>query len=169
MPVEIKYLTQNGEYTTLEFDATKVEDTVEIASEKKEWSTTLVSVSGVPEFKMETCYERVRIPLDGSTKVPYPCAYTRTGTHKIVLKLLYPSDLAEEAQNILIQCAKDAAVYTAAIIVASVLVPSTIPAAIPTAQGLFVEKFKSCVSEEAFNSVTYTITHEQESGDWKRV
>ncbi len=175
MPLEIKYLNAQGEYSTLEIDSDDVsleddnDGTLSIASAKKEWSKTIASVGGIPELKMETCYKKIRIPGNGKIKVPYPCAYTRTGTHKLVLKVLYPDDLQEAAVNILIDCAQKAAVYAAMIIAPSIINPASIPAAIAAAQTAFVEKFKSCVSDEIFNSVSYSIVHEQESGPWHRV
>ncbi|WP_264453511.1 hypothetical protein [Paenibacillus polymyxa] len=178
MTIEVKYLTKSGEYKNLEFPASEsigMADLIEPrndstmhaeASEKKVWSKTLASLSGVPEIKVETCHRRVRIPGNGNVNVPYPCTKTREGRHWIELNVFYPSDLAQDAVDIIVKCATEAAAYTAGVIAASIIAPQFMPAAIPTAQTLFVEKFKSCVSEEIFNSVTYTITHEQESGDW---
>ena len=173
MALEIRYLNHNGEYSILEIEPNDSHGGPDIvfheASQKKEWTKTLASVSGVPEVKMETCNKKVKIPGDGSINVPYPCAYTRTGTHKVVLKIMYPADLQEAAVNIMIDCAEKAAAYAAMIIAPSIVDPATIPAALAAAQTAFVEKFKSCVSEEVLNSVTYSIEHEQESGEWSRV
>lgn len=177
MSLEVKYLTESDEYATLEFvsgDSGPITENAVLtdspvtteASEKKVWKKTLVSVSGVPEVKAETCYQRVRIPFDGNMNVPYPCIKTRTSKHWIELKVFYPSDLQQDVVDTIVKCATTAAAYAAAVIAASVIAPQFIAAALPTAQGLFVEKFKSCVSEEAFKAVNFTITHEQESGDW---
>ncbi|MCY8513534.1 hypothetical protein [Bacillus atrophaeus] len=181
--MEVKYLSDNGEFKTLEISdlpssptnggafapetATRPTDfSAEEASEKKVWKTDLVSVSGVPEIKIETCHRRVRIPGDGNINVPYPCTCTRTGRHWIELKVFYPSDLAGDVIDNIIKCAKEAAMYAAGIIAVSCIAPVLLPPAVPTAQALFIEKFKSCLAEETFKLVDYSVSYEHESGDW---
>ncbi|MBU5350902.1 hypothetical protein KQI74_01340 [Paenibacillus barcinonensis] len=170
MTEEIKYLTKNGDYAILEMDSGSLnpeETMVSLeSSEKKVWKKELVSLNGVPEIKVETCHRRVRIPGNGNANIPYPCTCTRTGRHWMELRVYYPSDLAQDAVDILIKCATEAAAYAAGVIVVSTIAPPLIGPAIPTATTLFVERFKSCVSEEVYNSVTYEFSHEQESGDW---
>ncbi|WP_342494013.1 hypothetical protein [Bacillus sp. FSL R5-0447] len=172
--MEVKYLSDNGEFKTLEISnlpsspANGFALTVdpETSSEKKVWKKELVSVSGVPEIKVETCHKQVTVPFDGSMDVPYPCTCTRTGRHWIELKVFYPSDLVGDVVNSIIKCAEEAAIYAAGIIAASCINPEFLPPAVPTAQTLFVEKLKTCLAEETFKLVDYSLSYEQESGDW---
>ncbi|QOH64877.1 hypothetical protein DKG78_01135 [Bacillus amyloliquefaciens] len=181
--MEVKYLSDNGEFKTLEISnlpsspangalavapetAIPADFSAEEASEKKVWKTDLVSVSGVPEIKEQTCYKRVRIPGDGNMNVPYPCPCTRTGRHWIELKVFYPSDLAGDVIDNIIKCAKEAAIYAAGIIAVGCIAPELLPPAVPTAQALFTDKFKNCLIEETFKLVDYSVSYEHESGDW---
>jgi hypothetical protein len=166
----IKYLTVNGDYATLEFEPAQDQtEDMRALTDKEVWTKELVSVSGVPEVKVETCYKRVRIPGDGKVNVPYPCAYTRTSKHWLELKVYYPSDIEQTVKDTIINCALEAAIYAAGIVAASVVAPELIPAAIPAAKAAFAASFTKCLSEEISKTVDYEITHESESGEWKRV
>lgn len=170
--IEIKYLTKNDEYKLLDItdSASSIdEDAVSLQSVKEEWKKELASVSGVPEVKTDICYKTVRIPMDGTTKVPYPCLYTRTSRHWIELKVKYPADVASDVKDKIIKCATEGAVYAAGTLAVALLVPEAIAGLIPSAKAAFALKFSECLEEEIRNTIEIDITHESESGDWKRV
>ncbi|WP_338651290.1 hypothetical protein [Lysinibacillus sp. Y5S-8] len=170
--IEIKYLTKNDEYKSLEItDSTSsTEDgVVSIQSVKEEWKKELASVSGVPEFKTEICYKTIKIPFDGTTKVPYPCLYTRTSRHWIELKVKYPADVANDVKDKIIKCATEGAIFAAAALAPGLVAPEAIPVLIPIAKGAFTLRFSECLAEEIRNTIEIDITHESKSGDWKRV
>lgn len=168
--IEVRYLTPNDEYELIQFISSDEEpDTAGIQTEKEVWTKELVSVSGVPEVKMETCHRRVRIRYDGSVNVPYPCAYTRTSRHWMELRVKYPSDSTQEAKEKVTKCALEGAIAAAAVIAVGVAAPEAIPALIPSAKAAFAAKFAECLEEEIRNSVDFEITHESEAGEWSRV
>ncbi|MCY8997904.1 hypothetical protein [Bacillus inaquosorum] len=171
MTIEVKYLTSNGEYKVLETsnDVIPEDRGTRDVGDKDVWKKTLVSVSGVPEVKTETCHTRVRIPFNGRTNVPYPCLYKRTSKHWIELKVEYPKDLGQDIKDTVSRCALEAAGAAAATVAASVIAPAAIPAALPAAQAAFSASFSACIGEETKNLVSYDITHESESGEWERV
>ncbi|WOQ71408.1 hypothetical protein R0126_11970 [Bacillus stratosphericus] len=168
--MEVKYLSDNLELKTLEVSDVPSSPTNGISpeegtSDKKVWKYPLVSISGVPEIKMETCYKEVTTPF-GKVKVPYPCTCTRSGRHWLELKVHYPSDLAGDIVTNIEHCAEVAAIYTAGVIAVGIVAPSLLPPAIPSAKVLFWEKFTNCLAEETSKLVDYDITYEHESGDW---
>lgn len=169
----IKYLINNGDYATLDLNETSIEllSDTELVEEstKAVWTKELVSISGVPEIKMEKCHKRVKIPFDGHTNIPYPCAYTRTSRHWIELKLYYPEDISQEIKDTILKCGLEAAAYSAGIVVASIVVPEAIPFVIPAAKGVFAAAFTKCVGDEVSKMIDYDLTHKSESGDWKRL
>ncbi|WP_172371954.1 hypothetical protein [Sporosarcina jiandibaonis] len=166
-PIEVRYLTSNDEYELVEF-ISEEPDTARIQADKEVWKKELVSVSGVPEIKMEICHRRVRI-FGESFDAPYPCAYTRSSKHWLELRVSYPADIAQDAKDKIIKCALEGAVYAAGIIAVSVVAPEAIPAIIPAAKAAFVLKFTDCLEEEIRNTVDIDITHESESGEWSLV
>ncbi|MCY8888111.1 hypothetical protein P8918_04390 [Bacillus spizizenii] len=163
MTIEVKYLTSNGEYKVLETsnDVIPEDRGTRDVGDKDVWKKTLVSVSGVPEVKTETCHTSVTIPFNGRTNVPYPCLYKRTSKHWIELKVEYPKDLGQDIKDTVSRCALEAAAQAAATVAA--------PAALPAAQAAFSASFSACIGEETKNLVSYDITHESESGEWERV
>ncbi|MGN7945795.1 hypothetical protein ACTJJD_12565 [Bacillus sp. 22446] len=182
--MEVKYLSDNLELKTLEIsdvlsspsnggaagDAIESKptgiSTEEETSAKKVWKYPLVTLSGVPEVKVETRYRRVDVPFDGHIDVPYPVTCTRKGKHWLEAKVFYPSDLAGDTVKIIEKCAEKAAIKAAAVVVVGCIEPTLLPPAIPSAKVLFIQEFKSCLAEETFKLVNYDITYEHESGDW---
>ncbi|MCR6471552.1 hypothetical protein [Bacillus safensis] len=147
---------------------------------------TLLSLSGVPEVKTKNCTRTIRVPCPtipnpGRTcprEVTYPCGVqTRTGTHKIIARLEYPSSANDVIRRELNACF--GAAITKALTTlygltsaSAASLGTAIPAAITTAYAEFNAIFWPCVQaiagiETIRQYVKVNIYHKQESGQWR--
>lgn len=117
------------------------------AASGKRWEMRVLKIANWPEFKTKTCYEKVRIPLDGWTKVPYPCAWRRTCEKSWYLTVTYDgtNDLPTKIEEILRECAKIALIPAIPLLLAGQ------PAA---AAAAFLEAFKQCLIAKGIKELT---------------
>ncbi|MGE7988565.1 hypothetical protein [Lysinibacillus fusiformis] len=133
------------------------------------WEKELVSISGIPEFKAETCYKTI-----GSgrfkTKIPYPCMYTRLSKHSLTLKVYYPKDIEKAVIDSIVKCAEDGAITAAATVLPLFSTPASAAVAIQAGLEAFRAKFVDCIGPELVSKVSYDIEHDQHAeGDWRGV
>jgi hypothetical protein len=132
-------------------------------AEGRTWEFKLVSIGSWPEFKTETCYKRVRIPLDGWTKVPYPCAWRRTCRKTFFAQVTLHEAAPPNFERELKDCAKKAAL---------IAVPLILAGQVPAAIAAFAEALKSCLILKGMKVATKLqigIHSRKVCGSWKRV
>ena len=131
----------------------------------KTWEMKVVSISNWPEFKTKTCYKWIDIPLDGRTKVPYPCVWRRTCKKAWYLRIVYGGtvSLPDNIERIIEDCSKTALVPA---------VPILITGNVGGAVAVFLSAFKSCLVAKGIQEATKFsagFVSKKTCGKWKRV
>jgi hypothetical protein len=104
----------------------------------KTWEIQVASVGNWPEFKTKTCYKWIRIPLDGRTKVPYPCVWIRHCKKVWFLRIAYGGSggLPADIDKIIADCAKIALIPA---------LPILLTGNVGGAAAAFIGAFKHCI------------------------
>ncbi|MEB3057531.1 hypothetical protein [Bacillus pseudomycoides] len=166
--VILKYLDETGDYKEVVLNSAEETEIPLGAGDDETWEKELVSIGGVPEVKGDICYKKVRRgPI--RVTVPYPCAFTRTSIHKLVLRVSYPRDVEGAVKDAIIQCATEGAIAAAAAAIALFSTPATAAVALEAGLTAFKEKFTDCIGPELISKVSYTIDHDASSGEWQQV
>ncbi len=132
----------------------------------RKWEMKVVSIGNWPEVKTETCYKRVRIPLDGWTKVPYPCAWRRTCNKTWYLSIVYNgagSDLPGNIEQIIKDCAEIALIPA---------LPLLLAGQVGAAVTAFLEAFKTCLITKGIQEVgkfSAGFDSRKTCGAWQRI
>ncbi len=129
------------------------------------WEVKVLSIGNWPEFKTKTCYKWIRIPLNGRTKVPYPCMWRRTCNKAWYLRVVFSGGvkLPDNIEKIIQECSKLALIPA---------LPILLTGNIGGAVSAFLASFKPCliakgVSEAARFSVSFV--SRKKCSQWKRV
>ena len=152
-------------------DIDDLEEGIEIFADETRsgsvWEFKIASTANWPEFKTETCYKWVKIPLDGKTKIPYPCAYRRTCKKTWYARVVYSGptgDLPKDFKKILEECAKIAIVPA---------IPLILAGQVPAAIAAFLGTLKRCLIakslEKIAGKITVGIYSRKSCGNWKKV
>ncbi len=131
----------------------------------KTWDIHVATIGNWPEFKTKTCYKWVRIPLNGRTKVPYPCVWRRTCKKAWYLRITYGGSvsLPKDIEKIIKDCVKVALVPA---------LPILLTGNVGAAVAAFLAAFKKCLIAKgvqeatSFSASFYT---RKTCGKWKRV
>ena len=148
-------------------DISEVVDIIHDLTNKKgkTWEIHAATVGNWPEFKTKTCYKWVKIPLDGKTKVPYPCAWRRTCKKVWNLRIVYSGNIAlpSDIEKIIKECAKVGLVPA---------LPLLLTGNVGAASVAFLEAFKACIITKGIKQVTAFsagFVSNKTCGKWKRI
>lgn len=131
----------------------------------KTWEVHVLTIGNWPEFKTKTCYKWVKIPLDGKTKVPYPCAWRRTCKRAWYLRIVYRggNSLPSDIERIVKDCAKKALIPS---------VPILLTGNVGGAVAAFLESFKVClIAKGVQHAADFSAGFDSRAtcGRWKRI
>lgn len=129
------------------------------------WETKVLSIGNWPEFKSKTCYKWVRIPLDGRTKVPYPCVWRRTCNKAWYLRIVYSgsSSLPTNIEQIIKECSKVALIPS---------LPILLTGNVGGAISAFLAIFKPCLIEKGVKEAakfSIGFVSKKTCSKWKRI
>ncbi|UOB19361.1 hypothetical protein [Abyssalbus ytuae] len=129
------------------------------------WEIHVVTIGNWPEFKTKTCYKWVDIPLDGRTKIPYPCVWTRTCKRAWYLRIVYSGGdtLPIDIEKIIKDCAKTALIPS---------IPLLLTGNIGAATSAFLSSFKTClISKGIQQAANFSVGFKSRAtcGKWRRV
>lgn len=131
----------------------------------KTWEVHVLTVGNWPEVKTKTCYKWVKIPLDGKTKVPYPCIWRRTCKRAWYLRIVYRggSSLPADIERIIKDCAKKALLPA---------VPILLTGNVGGAVAAFLQSFKACLIAKGIqHAADFSAGFDSRAtcGKWKRI
>jgi len=136
-----------------------------VLGSNKTWEFKVATISNWPEFKTKTCHKRVKIPLDGSVKVPYPCIWRRTCKRSWYLVVGYSGsgDVSDNLEKIVKECAKIALIPA---------LPILLTGNIGGAASVFLNAFRTCLIKKGIQDATkFSVSFDSRKtcGKWKRI
>ncbi len=125
----------------------------------------ICAVGGVPDFKTETWYKKVKI-LGKTIRIPYPHISTRTCRVSFVAQIRILAD-APNIKDDLIECSIWAAVAAAPVIIAACATGIGIAAAAPAGLEAFTQTLIQCMVKKGFKeAINVGIDLRKTCGAW---